>query len=202
VLAPSHWAHAQSLPFLDYDPKLAMSLLDQAGYPDPDGPGPKPRFTIQYKTSTKKDRIGVARLISRYLKAVGIEVVVTPFEWGTFFRDINKSHFQMYSLSWVGITEPDIFHYIFHSSQLPPRGANRGHYVNQAIDHLTEQARKTVDHSERKRIYGQIQRILSVELPYIPLWYENNVVAFRKNVVGYQLTPDASFSSLVQVKKL
>lgn len=201
ILSPLHWAHADNLPYQKYDPKLAASLLDQAGYPDPDGSGPLPRFTLNYKTSTKKDRVGVARLIARYLKTVGIDVKITSFEWGTFYKDINQGHFQMYSLSWVGVTEPDIFHYIFHSSQFPPQGANRGHYMNQAVDHLTEVARKTLDEKQRKHTYSQIQRILAVELPYIPLWYENNIVAYRKGIQGYELYPDASFKSLVKVRK-
>ena len=202
LLAPLHWAHADHLPTYPYDPQLAASLLDQAGFIDPDGPGPAARFSVIYETSTKKDRIGVARLISRYLKAIGIDVTVTPFEWGTFFRDINKGHFQMYSLSWVGVTDPDIYHYIFHSSQIPPLGANRGHYHNQAMDHLTEMARKTIDPQIRKRAYDQIQRILSVEVPYIPLWYEHNIVAYQKGIVDYELHPDASFESLVRVRKV
>ena len=38
----------------------------------------------------------------------------------------KKGNFQLYALTWVGILDPDIYHYAFPSGQSPPRGANRG----------------------------------------------------------------------------
>ncbi|PJA21671.1 MAG: hypothetical protein COX62_01755, partial [Deltaproteobacteria bacterium CG_4_10_14_0_2_um_filter_43_8] len=43
ILSPSNWAYNKDLPQIQYDQKEAMRLLDEAGYPDPDGNGPKPR---------------------------------------------------------------------------------------------------------------------------------------------------------------
>lgn len=201
ILAPVHWAYEPEVAADPYDPKKARELLDQAGYPDPDGGGPAPRFVLTYKTSTKRDRIGLARLIARYLKEVGIEVKILPFEWGTFFHDINVGNFELYSLTWVGVTEPDIYYYVFHSSQIPPAGGNRGGYENEVVDRLTEEGRRVFDREKRKEIYSLVQKQLAQELPIIPLWYEDNVAVFSKRVKGVRLRPNASFEWATEAYK-
>lgn len=199
ILAPMHWAYVKPSAEFPYDPKRARRLLDEAGYPDPDGPGPRSRFQLIYKTSSKRDRVGLARLMAQYLQQVGIDVIVTPYEWGTLFRDIRTGNFQMYSLTWVGVTEPDIYYYTFNSSQIPPHGANRDRYINPAIDKLTDVGREISNRSERKEIYGEIQNIIASDLPYISLWYEDNVLVRQANVKGYVIHPNASFQSLANI---
>lgn len=201
LLAPIHWAYDGDVTTYAFDPKKARELLDQAGYPDPDGAGPSPRFALTYKTSTKKDRIGLARLIARYLKDVGIEVRVLPFDWGVFFSDVNKGNFELYSLTWVGVTEPDIYYDVFHSSRKPPEGLNRGGYENPVIDKLTEEGRKVSDLDLRRDLYAGVQKELARELPIIPLWYESNYAVFGKNVKGLRLRPNASFEWAAEVSK-
>lgn len=201
LLAPIHWAFEKGVEAYPYHPKKSRDLLDKAGYPDPDGGGVEPRFTVTYRTSTKKDRIGLARLVARYLKDVGIEVKILPFEWGTFFHDIQVGNFELFSLTWVGATEPDIYHYLYHSSQKPPEGANRGGYENPVIDRLTEEGRRLTDRSQRKEIYSLVQKLLAKDLPIIPLWYEDNYAVFSKRVKGVQLRPDASFDWVAGVYK-
>ncbi len=201
ILSPVHWAYEPDVPTYPFDPAKAKKLLDQAGYPDPDGDGPRPRLTLTYKTSTKKDRIGLARLIARYLKDVGIEVRVVPYDWGVFFHDVGTGNFQMYSLTWVGVTEPDIFYSVFNSTQTPPTGLNRGGYSNPSIDRLTEDGRKEMDRAKRKEIYSYVQKVLAQDLPMIPLWYEDNYAVFSRHVKGIRLRPNASFEWAMEAYK-
>lgn len=199
ILAPMHWAYSDSGVRYPYNPNQAQQLLDEAGFPDPDGPGPQTRFKIYYKTSSKRDRIGMARLLAQYLHKVGVDVVVTPYDWGTFYRDIRQGNFQLYSLTWVGVTEPDKYYDVFHSAQIPPQGNNRNRYRNGAIDQLTAAGRATVDVAKRKEIYREVQKIVAQELPYISLWYEDVVVVRRKDVKGYTIYPNASYLGLMNL---
>lgn len=199
LLAPDHWAFTAELKPQVYDPDAAKRLLDEAGYADP--PGAAPRFKLVYKTSTKRDRVELAFLLADYLKQVGIEVAVKPYEFGTLFQDIRTGNFQIFTLTWVGLTEPDIYYYVFHSSQLPPAGGNRGFYQNPQVDALVEQGRQTLGTNERKKIYDEVQKIIFAELPYIPLWYEDNWLVTNKRVQGYTLRPDAGFENLVNAYK-
>ena len=80
--------------------------------------------------------------------------------------------------------------------KFPPNGANRGYYSNPKIDSLIDQARKEVDPSVRKQIYSQVQRILAEDLPYIDLWYLNNVLVHNKRVHNLQLNPAGNYDFL------
>ena len=200
LLPPTHWAHEKGLPRYAHRPALARKLLDEAGFPDPDGPGPRPRFTLIYKTSQNELRRRVAAVLAHQLAAVGIEMKIRSYEWGTFFGDVRSGNFQLYSLTWVGISDPDIYRHIFHSRFTPPAGLNRGGYANARVDALLEAARADVRADARARMYGEAQRILGAELPYVNLWHSVNVAAFDRRISGYRVFPDEDLISLARVR--
>ena len=182
--------------------RRAKELLDAAGFPDPDGNGPHMRFSLSYKTSTDMESVEIAQIIKGYLKEVGIGVEVRSFEWGTFFDDIKKGNFQMYSLRWIGVVDPDIFYYLFHSSSFPPNGANRGQYYNPALDELLALSRRTVDQAQRKTLYSRIQKILAEDTVYTSLWYRNNLVVIREKFRGFQIYAGGEYISLKDVTQV
>lgn len=196
LLSPLNWAYNGKVPTYNYDPALSRKLLDDAGFPDPDGKGPEMRLVLSFKTSQDELRKRIAAALQQQLKEVGIGMTIRSYEWGTFYGDIKKGNFQLYTLSWVGITEPDIYYYIFHSSNVPPHGANRGRYRNPEIDTLLETGRRELDPKKRKIIYGKVQAILAEDLPYVSLWYYDNVAVFRKDLHGFVLDPSGDFFSL------
>lgn len=199
MLSPFNWAYEPMLKSYNYDPQKAKKLLDKAGYIDPDGDGPKHRFTLTYKTSQNELRKLIAEVFQEQLLKIGIYISIRNHEWGTFFSDIKSGNFQIYSLTWVGINDPDIFHYIFHSESFPPKGANRGRYLNGEIDELIDRGRKEINSEARKKIYSLIQKKLAEEIPYVSLWFGTNVAIMQKEVHGFQLYPDESLYSLKDV---
>jgi peptide/nickel transport system substrate-binding protein len=108
----------------------------------------------------------------------------------------------MYSLSWVGLKIPDIFRYVFHSASIPPAGANRGRFIDATVDRLIEQAEGLSDLQAQAAIYHELQEYLHEQLPYIPLWYEDNILVRRKGINGYTLASDGNYDGLINVKKL
>jgi peptide/nickel transport system substrate-binding protein len=199
MLSPFNWAYEAMVKTYQYDPKIAKKLLDKAGYPDPDGDGPEPRFTLSYKTSQNELRKLIAEVFQEQLREIGIKIIIKSYEWGTFFSDIKSGNFQIYSLTWVGINDPDIFHYTFHSESYPPKGANRGKYSNKDIDELIDKGRKKINIEARKKIYSLIQKKLSKEIPYVSLWFATNIAVMSKEVQGFQLYPDESLNSIKNV---
>jgi peptide/nickel transport system substrate-binding protein len=200
IIAPSNWAYEPDLEQYAYNPALAKKLLDSAGYPDPDADGPLLRFNLVYKTSQSKTRRWVADAIADELKAVGIGVEVRSYEWGTFFGDIRAGQFQIYSLTWVGITDPDIYYQAFHSQSIPPKGDNRNRYHNPEVDELAKAGRLAQTRPERKIIYSRLQKIIARDLPYVSLWYGKDIAAMDKNLKGFVFYPGGDFRSLAQAE--
>lgn len=198
LLSPLNWAYEEQVNRWPYDPARARQLLDDAGYRDPDGAGPQPRFRLSFKTTNVDLRRRIAEALKEQLAQVGIELEIRTYEWGTFFSDVKKGNFHLYSLAWVGINDPDIYYQLFHSASLPPNGDNRGHYRNPEVDKLLQQARTAVAPGERKRLYSEVQKLLSDELPYIPLWWVKNVVVHKPTLKGFVPYPDGSFVSFKQ----
>ena len=193
VLPPEHWAGAASLPELHSSPSQARELLRQAGY-DEQHP-----LVLSYKTSSDPFRLRIATIIQQQLAAAGIQVKVQSYDWGTFYGDIKAGRFQMYSLAWVGVKSPDIFRYAFHSTSLPPEGANRGRLNDPHVDQLIEQAMASADADMQATLYKKLQAWLLETLPYIPLWYEDQFYAARSDIIGYRLAADGNFDALVTI---
>src|SRR5581483_10849789 len=55
-----------------------------------------------------------AVVVAVRLRQVGIALDIRSFEFATFYSDVQKGAFQLYSLRWIGGNEdPDIFYYAF-----------------------------------------------------------------------------------------
>jgi len=201
LLPPNHWAYEKEVVAYAYNPEEAMRLLDGAGLSDPDGTGPKTRFRLTFKTSTEESSRQVAAIIQQQLSRVGISVDLRSNEFGTFYGDIVRGNFQMFTLRWVGgNNDPDLFERVFHSQQAPPKGWNRGRYNNSRIDELTEQARKEPDQEKRKALYSEIQKILAEDVPYVSLWYFKNVCLYSQRISNMTLSPAGDYEFLRTIK--
>jgi peptide/nickel transport system substrate-binding protein len=180
ILPPEHWAHDPGLVPYDFDPERARALLDEAGFrPGPDGI----RLHIEMKTSTDQIARELAAVLQQQLREVGIALEIRSYEFATFYADIIRGSFELYSLRWVaGNDDPDIFEFCFHSASIPPKGANRGRYRNAEVDRLIEEARVSSNQDERRAKYLQIQEIVHRDLPYIHLWYVDDVAVFHRRL--------------------
>ena len=197
LISPVNEFFNEKIMQVSYDPEKSRELLDEAGYLQKE-PG-KPRFKLTYKTSKNPTRKKIAEIFARQLGEVGIEVEIKSYEWGTFFSDIKKGNFQLYSLTWVGIADPDIYHYIFHSKSVPPDGANRGRYENIIVDVLLDAARVEPEYSNRVALYRRVQRLIAEDAAYFHLWLSVNVAAMSDKIKGFEIYPDEGFDSLTQV---
>ena len=193
VLPTQSWAYNGDVPSYEHDPAKANQLLDAAGYPMVNGV----RFHITMKTSTIQSTRLMVAVMQQQLREVGIALDIRSFEPATFLADVQHGAFQMYGLRWIGGNEdPDIFEYAFHSSKFPPNGANRGYYANPKVNELIDRARREIDPKLRKPLYAEVQAILAHDLPYINLWYLDNVLVHTRRVRNLRLNPEGSYDFL------
>jgi peptide/nickel transport system substrate-binding protein len=201
ILAPMAWAFEPSVHQFTHDVARAKALLDEAGYRDPDGDGPEPRLHLTLKTSTDEFFRLQATILQQDLSKVGIDLDVRAYEFATMYADVLSGNFQMVTMQWVGVTDPDMLRRVFHSEQVPPSGFNRGHYSNPQVDRLIDLASSSLAEEDRRRYYGEAQKIIAEDAPYISLWYKTHVAVTQPGVTGLRLGPQADMLSLKDVKK-
>lgn len=201
LLPPGQWARAGDDELANYphDPARAAALLEAAGF-HAASDGVRLRLTL--KTSTDETTRLLAAVLQQQLRASGIALNIRSAEFGTFYSDVTRGVFQMYVLKWVGSNEdPDIFRYMYSSDSFPPKGANRGHYVNPRVDALLAQAAKEAGppgeaEARRRAEYVEVQKILAEEMPSIPLWYPDNEVLHSHRLQGVVSQGDGNFDFL------
>jgi peptide/nickel transport system substrate-binding protein len=82
---------------------------------------------------------------------------------------------------------------------MPPEGSNRGFYVKARVDELIHFGEIETDMEKRKVAYQEIQRIVAEELPYVSLFYINNVAVFSKRIQGMTLYPSGEYEFLSDI---
>lgn len=194
ILPLDHWAYSDAGPHFDFDPARARHILDEAGYrPAADGT----RFHLTMKTSSAEDTRTLSAVLQQQLAQVGIALDIRSYEFATFYSDVTRGAFQVYSLRWIGGNEqPEIFNYAFSTARFSPKGANRGHYSNPRLDALLDDAATSQSQDQRRTDYIQAQRILAEDLPAINLWYRDTVIVHNRRLTDVVPSPSGSFTFL------
>jgi peptide/nickel transport system substrate-binding protein len=64
------------------------------------------------------------------------------------------------------------------------------------VDVLIDRARSELDQATRKKLYSELQQVLAQELPYINLWYQDNVLVHSRRVRNLTLNPAGNYDFL------
>lgn len=172
----------------------ARARLEQLGFSaDTDGiysdaEGNRLEFEL-LAPSNNPIRLRAAELIAQDLGAVGIRINVRSMEaealtqrvWPDF--DVSKGrNYQMAIFGWSApVNARANLRGLLHSD--PTKGTlNVTGYANAAIDRLTDQAVITIDGDARRQLLYEVQEILARELPFITLFYQDGIFAYRPAV--------------------
>lgn len=199
LLPPNNWAYDGDVKQYPYDAAQAERLLDAAGFKrGPDGI----RFHLTLKTSNEESARLLGEVLASQWKRVGVALDLRSLEEATFYSDISRGTFQLYTLRWTGYTnqDPDIFDYVYNSKRIPPLGANRGRYHDPELDALLDRQRAEMDRSKRKAILSKIQELVAEDEPYIDLWYTDDVCVYQTRVTGIVIPPGGDYNFLDNVE--
>ncbi len=193
IIPEGSWAYTPGTTY-SYDPARAKQLLDEAGFPDPDGDGPRVRFSkpVVYKVSGSSIAgRQYAGVIQNYLKTIGVPMDIQTPEANTLFDELRRGNFQIAYSQWVGGNQDPIFYKdLFATSEIPTEtrpSRNRSRFSNSELDTVLEEAVNTFDRQKGKELYTRVQEFVSRDVPVIPLWYQSNIVIAKKNVGNIQV---------------
>lgn len=191
VLSPSNFFHDKAIPPIPYDPIAARALLKDAGAKN---------LAIELKVSTDRDINSVALILKEQWEKIGVRVTLRPYEFATFFSDIRSGNFELFSLRWTSVADPGILSQIFHSRELPP-GRNRVAYKNTEVDRVLDRAQVEPDLERRRQAYALVQKTIARDIPYISLWYPDNIAVVSRSLRNFTLHPTGQWLTFLDAEK-
>ena len=157
-------------------------------------------FILDWKVSSNKATQEMVTTIKNYLELFGIKVNVTVQEWGTYMRAYKGGNYDIVMAQWIGFTGPDMLKYVFHSKSIPPKGANRGYYLNKKLDFVLDQATAELDRDKRNRLYREAHLIAMEDYAYINLWHPKIMWIGKDCLDGVNIYPNGNFISIKDIR--
>ena len=193
--APDSPAYDASVQPLPYDPGAAAKLLEEAGWIDRGGDGIRDsggrRLAFDLLVSSGS-LIGqqIDEVLATAARKVGIEIRVRPLEWAAYVDRLDRGDFEAASGSWSASADPNPDPFpVWHSSQVPPEGANSCFYRSPEADRLMEQARGETDERRRVALYHRLHALFRDDAPAIWVVNASKKYAVRRSVHGLVTSP-------------
>lgn len=186
--------YSQEIKPVEYDPEVAVKLLEEAGWVDLDGDGIREKDGVPFKFTFMITGSGPSRLaniLRENLKKIGVDMEISNFEWTVFSKNLHDMAYDATMLGWSQPLEYDPYQ-VWHSSQIG-KGSNYIGFKNKEADRIIVDARREFDSDKRHRMYKRFHEILYEEQPYIFLFMPVSLVAIQKrftNVKIYKLGID------------
>lgn len=175
-----------------YDTKLAAQSLEASGFemrsdgwyekpqgkPVPSVPAKQQR--LAFKIVTIKDFMDVAQVVAGDLQTAKIGVRVELVEYSTMKdKYLTTGEYDAVLFSRTQGPDPDCRLVWSKSGPL-----NYARYKNDQLDGLLEDAYKAPTEVERKRLYDQVQTLLSEQLPWVYLVQPSLTIAHKTYISG------------------
>lgn len=166
------------------DVEKAKALLDEAGL-KPDADGVRFSFSLDMPTYAKERQIIISEFIKQNLREVGVNVTlrVSP-DFGSWVKRVGGwQHDATISGIW-GYSDPVIgIHRLFVCDNIRNViWSNTQGYCNTEVDEALAIAGTALNQNDRVAAYKQFQKIVSDELPLLPLVTAPTVTVHRKSV--------------------
>ncbi len=165
-----------------FNPTAAKQLLQDSKYN-----GRLPTVTITVSGTGANADIETQAIVQMWKQNLGIDVQIAQAETASFYDDLDRGKFQMWSLGWI-LDYPDpenVLDLLFASTSRQ----NQTHYNNPDYDNLITQARTEQDTTKRLQIYQQAQKVLVQDMPWIPLDFPQDSFVVKPYVKGWDSTP-------------
>ena len=155
----------------------AKEILKKLGYDENN------KFEFQVITNANNStRVNAAEILQYQLLQANINMKIRVMEWQAFLNTIvHPRNFDAIILGWSLSLMPDAKS-IWHSSSDKTGGFNFVGYNNKKVDKLIEKGEITIDKNRLGKIYKNIFKQISDDLPYLFLYIPNSITSVNKDI--------------------
>ncbi|MCY9516385.1 ABC transporter substrate-binding protein [Paenibacillus apiarius] len=152
----------------EYDTAKAEQMLDELGYRK-DGSGVRQDLKLSLiVSSTSKE----AQMMKEMLKKVGIELNIQQVDGATFTSAMGENKYDMALTGHIGLSgDPDFLRLWFLGKASNSFAARGSSFDNRQFQQLAQEQLQELDTAKRKEIVGEMQIVLSEELPTLVLYH-------------------------------
>jgi peptide/nickel transport system substrate-binding protein len=180
-IPPTSWAYDRSIAPIKRDLAKAKAKLAEGGKPG--------GFEFTVTTNNLPINVQEAEVMQAQLAEVGIKMKVSLVDAATLISSGNAKNYEMISFQWSGRPDPDGNIYQFYKTS-PGISLNWSGISNPQLDALLEKTREVSSQAERKKLYGEVTKILQDELPMLFIVHPIEPKAFSPRVQNYDPVPD------------
>jgi peptide/nickel transport system substrate-binding protein len=185
----------------EYNPAKARELLKQAGY---DGKAKRVKTSVLISTSGSGQMLPLPmnEFVQENFREVGIDLELIPIEWNALTQR-SRQGFQHPDNAQLGgmntsinFQEPQsAFVRFFHSTSIPPVGANVMPYLNPEVDRLIETAEREFELDRQNQLLAKVHEIIVDDAPWVFIVHDLNPRALSAKVKGF-VQPQSWFVDL------
>jgi peptide/nickel transport system substrate-binding protein len=185
----------------EYNPAKARELLKQAGY---DGKSKRVKTSVLISTSGSGQMLPLPmnEFVQESLREVGIDLELVTIEWNAMIQRIrpgfqhpDMAQLGAYNVSYNFQEPQSAFVRFFHSTSVPPVGANRMPYLNPEVDRLIEAAEAEFDLDKQNQALAKAHEIIVDDAPWVFIVHDLNPRAMSPKVKGF-VQPQSWFVDL------
>ena len=167
---------------MGFDIDQAKELLAEAGWEDTDGDGTvdkdgEPLELRLQARSEDPDSVRAAEFIEGWLGEAGIDVTSEAVTDNKLTEDIYAADFDMFIWGWGSDPDPDFILSIMTCGQI--NNFSDSFYCNEEYDRLYELQQTQLEEEERVASVQEMQRMVYEDSPYVILYYDNLLEAYR-----------------------
>ncbi len=176
ILNRGLWSFYDEMEGYPYDVEKAKELLAESRY--------VPSGKLPILISNESDYNQVAQYIQANLKEIGLDVEIQTVEPATLKTECARGTQGMYLWRWNEDSKVDfVYRDLFYTGS----GSNYSHYSDPKVDDLTDKVLTEKDPEKRLSYSKELQEYLVEDVPQVPLYIKNLVIAYNKNLKGTYL---------------
>lgn len=192
---PGSWAYYDNIERFSYNPNEAVRLLREAEYVIPAEGGivrKKDGLSLSFDLIHLDDEIHekIANIIKENWADIGVNVNLTAVDSESLLKEyLEPRSYEAVLVDWSFTRTPDPDPYPFWHQSQTTGGQNYSMWNDRRASEYLENARVTINHEERIRLYRNFQVHFNHELPALPLFYPIYSYAVSQSVTGVSVGP-------------